>query len=150
MGFLPFIGVFLFLIDLFFTPFDPTNAEWKKHIVLSGVTYMIGWAGVGAGITHLFFSEKVAKSIGFKSDAFQKEVGFCDLSLGIVGLLAASYSQEFWLAIIFASSFYRIGCGIGHIQDIIKNKNYAINNTAILFIDFVVPGFLIGIYYMLL
>jgi hypothetical protein len=145
-GLLPFIGVILFVLD----------AAWKivqhapnlKHeLVLSGVTYMIGWAGLGAGIAHIFFGKKISRSIGFEQSPYELEVGFCDLGFGIVGLMAASHPPEFWLAIIWFSSLYRIGCGIGHIKEIVKNKNYAVNNTGILFINFIVPAFLLFAYY---
>lgn len=38
-------------------------------------------------------------------------------------------------------------CGIGHIREIMVKKNYAINNTAILFINFAVPAFLLLAWY---
>ena len=45
-----------------------------------------------------------------------REVGWADLAMGIVALLSVYYSSDFALAVIFASSIYRVGCGIGHIR----------------------------------
>lgn len=147
LGILPWIGVILFFANSIHLIFGPHSAGWQNELLLNGVTYMIGWAGVGAGISHIFFGQSISKSIGFKATPYELEVGFADLSFGIVGLMARNQQPEFWLAVILVCGFYRIGCGIGHIKQIIQSKNYAINNTAILVLDFVVPVFLIWAYY---
>ena len=67
--------------------------------------------------------------------------------MGIVALLASGYGPDFALAVILINAIFRVGCGIGHIRSMIRDRNFAINNTAILFIDFVVPAFLIATYY---
>jgi hypothetical protein len=46
-----------------------------------------------------------------------------------------------------ASAIYRFGCGFGHIRQIVQARNFAINNTAILFLNFVVPAALLAMYY---
>lgn len=115
--------------------------------MLNAVTYLIGYAMLGAGIAHLFFGRSIAKTIGFEKSPYELEVGFADLAMGIVGIMAASFGQEFWLAIIYASSIYRVGCGIGHIGSMIRSRNFAPNNTSILFINFAVPAFLLFAYY---
>src|SRR6185437_3038792 len=77
----------------------------------------IGWAGVGADISHLFFGNPISASIGFEHNPYEFEVGVCDLSLGIVGLMASYYTPAFWLTIIWFASLFKAGCGIGHIRD---------------------------------
>ncbi len=148
LGVLPFIGVILFLISLIPIVFGDFQGDWQNEVLRNAIVYMIGWAGVGAGISHIFFGEKISKSIGFHKDPYEIEVGFAGLSFGIVALLAPHFSTDYWLAIILVSSIYRIGCGFGHIKQIVEDKNYAINNTAILFVDFVVPAFLLTAYLM--
>lgn len=147
LGILPWIGVILFVITSVPILLGDRSGDWQRQLLINGVTYMIGWAGVGAGISHIFFGKQISKSIGFQKTPYELEVGFADLSFGIVGLMASGQPEAFWLAIILVSGFYRIGCGIGHIRQIIQAKNYAINNTAILFLNFVVPAFLIWTYY---
>ncbi|POH72885.1 DUF6790 family protein [Arthrobacter glacialis] len=146
-GILPLIGTILFVIVTVLQFAGGAGEDWGPQLVTNAVTYMIGWAGVGAGISHLFFSNKISKTIGFEKSPYQHEVGFADLSMGIVALMAASYSTEFALSVILVSSFYRFGCGIGHIRSMIKDHNFAINNTLILFTNFLVPAFLIFAYY---
>lgn len=143
LGVLPFIGVILFLFSLIPIVFGDFQGEWKTDVLRNAIVYMIGWAGVGAGISHIFFGDKISKSIGFEKDPYEIEVGFAGLSMGVVALLAPHFSTDYWLAIILVSSIYRIGCGFGHIKQIIQSKNYAVNNTVILLADFGVPIFLL-------
>jgi len=101
---------------------------------------------LGAGISHLFFGKTISASIGFEKSPFEFEVGFADLAMGITGLMAQGQNKEFWLAIIVTSSIFRVGCGIGHIRQIVREQNYAPNNTVVLFTNFVVPAFLVLAY----
>lgn len=148
LGVLPFIGVILFLISLIPIVFGDYQGNWQREVLLNAVVYTIGWAGVGAGISHIFFGEKISKSIGFDKNPYELEVGFADLSFGIVALLAPHFSTDYWFAVILVTSLYRFGCGIGHIRQIIEQKNYAVNNTAILIVDFVVPVLLLAAFYV--
>lgn len=142
-GILPFIGVILFVIVTILQFAGGAGENWGATLVENAVVYMIGWAGIGAGISHLFFGRKISQTIGFPKSPYELEVGFADLAMGIVGVIAASFSPDYWLAIILVSSIFRIGCGFGHIRSIIKDRNFAVNNTAILFVNFVVPAFLL-------
>lgn len=146
-GILPLIGTILFVIVTIMQFAGGAGEHWGPQLVTNAVTYMIGWAGVGAGISHLFFGRRISKTIGFEKSPYELEVGFADLSFGIVALMAANYSSEFALAVILASSIYRVGCGIGHIRSMIKQHNFAVNNTLILVTNFAVPAFLIFAYY---
>jgi hypothetical protein len=142
-GLLPLIGVFLFIIATIMQFATGAGADWRPTLVENAVVYMIGWAGIGAGISHIFFGRRISRTIGFAKSPYELEVGFADLAMGIVGVIAASFSPDYWLAIILVSSIFRVGCGIGHIRSMIEDRNFAINNTAILFTNFVVPVFLL-------
>jgi hypothetical protein len=149
MGVLPYIGVILFGVATFqqFSGGTAAAGDWGPTLVTNAVVYLIGWSMLGAGIAHLLFSRRTSASIGFTPGGFQTEVGFADLAMGITALLAASYSTQYALAIILASSIYRVGCGIGHIRSMVRDRNFAINNTAILVVNFLVPAFLLFAYY---
>ncbi|KQR26275.1 DUF6790 family protein [Microbacterium sp. Leaf151] len=142
-GLLPFIGVILFVIATVAQFAGGAGENWGPTLVTNAVVYMIGWAGIGAGISHIFFGNRISKTIGFEKSPYELEVGFADLAFGIAGLIAANFSPDYWLAVILSSSIFRVGCGIGHIRSMIRDKNFAINNTAILFVNFVVPAFLL-------
>jgi hypothetical protein len=146
-GILPFIGVILFAIVTIQQFASNPGDHWGPTLVTNAVTYLIGWAMLGGGIAHVFFGRRVSKTIGFAKSPYELEVGFADIAFGAVALLAASYTLEFSLAIILASSIYRVGCGIGHIRSMIQDRNFAPNNTAILAVNFLVPAFVIFAYY---
>ncbi len=146
-GLLPFIGVVLFAGATIVQFAGGAGDDWGPTFLANAVTYLIGWAGVGAGISHILFGRRISKTIGFEKSPYELEVGFADLAMGVVALLASGYAPEFSLAVIMINAIFRVGCGIGHVRSMIRDRNYAINNTAILFVDFVVPAFLIVTYY---
>jgi hypothetical protein len=147
LGLLPFIGVILFAVSAVQTVTGGRPADWQHQLALAAVVYLIGWAAVGAGISHIFFGKAISRSIGFARSPFELEVGFANLGFGVAALMAGSYQKEYWLAIIVANSIFRVGCGAGHIKQIIVDGNFAINNTAILFLNFVIPAFLLFTYF---
>jgi hypothetical protein len=147
LGLLPFIGVILFAVSAVQTVTGGRPADWQHQLALAAVVYLIGWAAVGAGISHIFFGKAISRSIGFVQSPFELEVGFANLGFGVAALMAGSYQKEYWLAIIVANSIFRVGCGAGHIKQIVADRNFAINNTAILFLNFVVPAFLLFAYF---
>jgi hypothetical protein len=146
LGLLPFIGVILFAVSAVQTVTGGRPADWQHQLALAAVVYLIGWAALGAGISHIFFGKAISRSIGFARSPFELEVGFANLGFGVAALMAGSFQKEYWLAIIVANSIFRVGCGVGHIKQIIMDRNFAINNTAILFLNLVVPAFLVFTY----
>lgn len=146
LGVLPFIGPVLFLVSATLILFDPGD-DWQRQLLQNGIVYLIGWAGIGAGISHVFFGRQTAASIGWDPSPFETEVGFADLAMGVTGLMAASQGTGFWLAVIMVSSIFRIGCGVGHVRQMISQRDFAPNNTAVLVVDFGVPLFL-GLAYL--
>ncbi|MBN1527581.1 MAG: hypothetical protein JW895_00860 [Thermoleophilaceae bacterium] len=140
-GVLPWIGVILFVVHAAGVVSSQPEG-WHQDVVQLGVAYMIGVAGLAAGISHLVFSNATARSIGWQTSPFQWEVGCANAAFGVAGLMASGYDSQFWLAVIVMSGLFRIGCGVGHIRQIITERNFAINNTAILGLNFGVPIFL--------
>lgn len=146
-GLLPVIGVILFVGATILQFAGGARDDWGQTFLANAIVYLIGWAGVGAGISHIFFGRRISHTIGFDKSPYELEVGFADLAMGIVALLASGYGPDFALAVILINTIFRVGCGIGHIRSMIRDRNFAINNTAILFIDFAVPTFLVATYY---
>jgi hypothetical protein len=143
-GLLPYIGVILFLAS---TAWHLLTGTLTGQLVLSeAVMYLIGWAGVGAGVTHIVFGARIAKTIGFVPNDFQTEVGFANLAMGITALCAGAFGPQYALAVILVSSIFRVGAGFVHIRSMVRTRNFAINNTAILGVNFLVPVFLLIAY----
>jgi hypothetical protein len=142
MAVLPFIGVILFAIASI-PLLQDAPADWQTQLLENGVVYLIGVAGIGAGISHILFARKTSASIGWGASPFETEVGFANLGMGIAGVMAAGQEPAFWLALIVVNSIFRIGCGIVHIRQMVRDRDYAPNNTTILLINFGVPAFLV-------
>lgn len=140
-GLLPWLGVILF-VGHAATLVTQQSDGWQQQVVQIGIIYLIGVSCLGSGIAHLVFGPKTARSIGWAPSPFQWEVGCADAAFGIVALQAASFGPQYWLAIIAVNGIFRVGCGIGHIREMLTARNFAINNTAILFQNFAVPAFL--------
>lgn len=145
-GLLPFIGLILFAGATVVQVAGGLDHGWQQQMLANGVAYLIGWAMLGAGIAHLFFGKHISKTIGFKSDRYEFEVGGADFAMGLTALLVAGSAPQYWWAIILASSVYRVICGIGHIRSMIQDRNFTPNNTTILFVNFAVPVFLVAGY----
>ncbi len=142
-GLLPFIGVFLFAIATIRQYAEGLLPGWQTAMIGNGVIYLVGWSLFGAGISHLFFGRRISTTIGFAPTEYQFEVGAADLAMGAAALMASSYGPDYWWAVILISSIFRVVCGIGHIRSMIRDRNFAPNNSTILLVNFGVPAFLI-------
>ena len=87
----------------------------------------------------------LAPSGGRVGSPFQTEIGVCNLALGATGLLCIRYRGEFWAATIVMASVFWAGAGFVHIASIIREHNFAPNNTYILVSNFIIPLTLLGL-----
>jgi hypothetical protein len=87
---------------------------------------------------HTGFARKTAESIGWQTNGFQYEVGFANLALA--GIYAGSVnSPGAWIAASIAGgTFLALAC-CHHVVEIVRDRNFAPGNTAILIGDFGVP-----------
>jgi hypothetical protein len=143
LGLLPYIGLILYLCHLGWALVTGSTDDWPRALVEYGVYYLIGWAAIGGGISHVFFGRRISASIGWSPSPFETEIGLANLGFGIAGVLSLSYGAEYWWAVIIANSVFRVGAGFVHVRGIIKDRNFAVNNTGILFLDFGVPAYLV-------
>lgn len=94
--------------------------------------FSLGVAGSGiAGFAgHLFFSDLVAEFIGWPvGNPFQLEVGFANLALGALGLIASGRRDGFREATVIAVSVFALGATVVHIVDFIQTDNLAPGNS---------------------
>ena len=130
---LMFIAVLInFLID----------KSLKKNISLSiyfmryGFLFMLGLTSLWASIFHVFLSSLTSKSIGWKPNGFQTEIGFVNFGLFVLGVISSldKTSSGFKLATIIMTSIFLLLAAGNHIKDAIVNKNYALNNIGTIMI----------------
>lgn len=111
------------------------GAENTLHWVL----YFAGWVFVFSSIMHSVFAKKMAKSIGWKTNGFQYEIAAVSLGLGLGSFYAVYHGLEAWIAISLPIITFLFLAGVNHLKEMIKDGNYAPNNSLILIWDFGVP-----------
>jgi 4-amino-4-deoxy-L-arabinose transferase-like glycosyltransferase len=105
----------------------------------------VAGSGIGSFFGHFFISDVVAESIGWpKGNPFQLEVGFANLALGILGIVAMSRRDGFREATVIAVTVLGVGATIVHVMDIVQTGNLAPGNTLQNVSNLLKPAFLIG------
>lgn len=102
-------------------------------------------SGIGGFFGHIFISDLVAESIGWPSgNPFQLEVGFANLVLGILGIIAMGRRDGFREATVIAVTVFGVGATIVHLKDILETGNLAPGNTVQNISNLLKPALLIG------
>lgn len=123
-----------------------------RDLLGSSITFLIGVQGIMAGSGHMFFPDPIAESIGWpKGTPWQWEVGLASVATGVLGVMATSYDDDFWLATIIAFSIFYLGAAVGHVREMAVNRNFSAGNAGpIFFFDVIVPIYLIVLYVVVL
>ena len=102
-------------------------------------------SGLGGFFGHVFISDLVADSIGWPSgNPFQLEVGFANLAIGILGIMAMGRRDGFREATVVAVIVFGVGATIVHVLDILETGNLAPGNTVQNVSNLLRPALLIG------
>ena len=105
----------------------------------------VAGAGIGGFFGHYFISDPVAESIGWPTgNPFQLEVGFANLAVGILGIVAMGRRDGFREATVIAVTVFGVGATIVHARDIIETGNLAPGNTLQNVGNLLKPALLIG------
>lgn len=101
--------------------------------------YFAGFVFIFSSIMHSVFAKKMAASIGWKTNGFQYELAGFSLGLGLASLYAAYHGLEAWVAVAIPTISFLVLAGLNHVKEIVRDGNYAPNNTMILIWDFGLP-----------
>ncbi|HUV27770.1 MAG TPA: DUF6790 family protein [Anaerolineales bacterium] len=105
----------------------------------------VAGSGIGGFFGHLFLSDQVAEAVGWPAGSpFQLEMGFANLVIGVLGIIAVGRRDGFREATVIAVTILGVGATIVHILDIINTGNLAPGNTIQNFSNLVRPTLLIG------
>jgi 4-amino-4-deoxy-L-arabinose transferase-like glycosyltransferase len=105
----------------------------------------VAGSGIGGFFGHVFLSDSVAESIGWPTgNPFQLEVGFANLAVGILGIVAMGRRDGFREATVIAVTVLGVGATIVHARDIIETGNLAPGNTLQNVGNLLKPALLIG------
>ncbi|KAA3644895.1 MAG: hypothetical protein DWQ07_15955 [Chloroflexi bacterium] len=110
------------------------HADTRKKKLEIYLLYLFGLGVAGSGISgwfgHLFLSDIVAEGIGWEPGSpFQLEMGFANLALGVLGLIATARRDGFREATVVAVTVIGVGATIVHLIDIAETGNLAPGNT---------------------
>lgn len=112
------------------------------------VEKLIGWHvfwSIGIGylynfVMHGFFGKVSASFIGWAESPFQFEVATASLGFAAVGFLAAFRSFDLRLAAIVGPSLFTLGAAVGHVYQMVTERNFAPGNAGVIFyMDIVIP-----------
>jgi hypothetical protein len=130
------------------TPWGPADADFNE-LALSWMFFLpAGLMFITSGFMHTVFAKYTAKNIGWVTNGFQKELGFVSWGIGVAGLVASGMGSDAWLVLTIVISFFLLLAGAQHIQEIIKQKNFAPGNTVVLIYDIGLPVSLWILLYM--
>lgn len=110
------------------------TSRLRRTEVLLVQLFALGVAGGGIGgfFGHIFLSDLVARSIGWpEGSPFQLEMGFANLALGALGLVAVGRRDGFREATVLAVTIIGVGATLVHFVDIVQHGNLAPGNTLV-------------------
>lgn len=109
----------------------------------------VGFFGLFNFVGHCFFSERVAKSIGWVSNGFQKEIGVISLGIGVSGVYSGLVDGgRGCLPLVIVLVFFLVGAGVNHIREVLKEGNYKVGNVLIILPDFLIPLTLLALLFL--
>ncbi|MET9201867.1 DUF6790 family protein [Gordonia sp. NPDC003585] len=144
---IPFVGIVGTIISTVVDVLTP-GGHFGDDLLANSILWMIGVQGWMTGCGHMFFGEPIAESIGWPAKTpWQWEVGLASLATGVLGVMASGFGKEFWLATIIAFAVFYLGAAVGHVREMVVNRNFAPGNAGpIFFFDVIVPIYLIVLY----
>lgn len=124
----------------------PTLAQRIELLLMYLFGISVGAGGLGGAFGHLFLSDLVAEGVGWPTGSpFQLEMGFANLALGALGLVAVGRRDGFRTATIIATTVIGLGATGVHLQDIAAHDNLAPGNTVQNIGNLLDPLLLIGL-----
>jgi hypothetical protein len=126
-----------------------TTAQRIELFIVYLLAISVGANGLGGTFGHLFLSDLIADGVGWPTGSpFQLEMGFANLLIGVLGIMAISRRDGFRTAAIIATTILGVGATSVHIMDIAATGNLSPGNTIINLSNLLDPVLLIGLSWM--
>lgn len=110
---------------------EPHNFSLLAKISLRYLVLIVtGLGGIFAFMGHAFNPDGIAGKIGWATGSpFQFEVAVANLAFGVVGILSFWVSGTFRVAAATVNAIFLLGCGYGHLKDLLIHANSSPLNT---------------------
>lgn len=132
----PIIGA---LLHFFISKKARTKNRFIEVLLVWFLGFGIGIGSILSGLTQVISPEMIVQSVGWSNTPFLREVGFANISYGILGLLSIKY-RSFWAPTIIAYTVFMWGAAIGHIYNVQQTGNLTAGNAgAVLYLDILMP-----------
>lgn len=129
------VAIVYAVITIYVTDLTPVEAFLQSFLF-----WCAGWFLAVAFFMHWIqpSADRIAEGIG---SPFQKEVAAADGAFGILGITCGFISpSDFWTATAIGASFMLFMMGVGHVIDLVKNKNRSpLNAGATMYFGLPVP-----------
>jgi hypothetical protein len=136
------IGLVISVAAIMRAPRPVRGALAIEKLLASYVFFNIGLMFLVNFVFHVFFGQMAAAFIGWADSPFQFEVGTASLGFSIAGFFAAFANFDRRLVAVIGPSIFSFGAGIGHIQQMVTQHNFAPGNAGLIFyLDFIIPLF---------
>jgi uncharacterized membrane protein len=123
---------------------SPRRRSTARNIAATYLLYLlfiyVGVMGLLTAYAHVFRPLQTSASIGWATSPYEYEVGMADLTVGVLGVLCLVFRGEFWLATAIANAVWLLGDAVGHVRQVVRNRDYAANNSGLfLVMEFIMP-----------
>ena len=117
---------------------------WERALLRNSLVFLVGVPGIVGASGHIFAADQVAQSIGWpKGSPFQFEVGMANLAFGVLGIMCSWVTGDFWTATVVGFSVFLWGDAIGHVRQMVQEKNFNPGNAGTVFwLDILIPAVL--------
>jgi hypothetical protein len=130
---LPVVCYGLALVLGLFQVTQPFGSSGLSPLLQWMLALGLGLPSLWAALGHAFLSEQVAKSIGWATSPFQKEIAGANLGIGLGAVCASIMGPPAAWAIFFVAAGFLWSAAAVHIMGVVKEKNFAVNNVGPIF-----------------
>jgi hypothetical protein len=106
-----------------------TGARVVEVLLLYLLVIFVGVGGLVGFLGHTFKAHEIALKIGWQPSPFQFEVAVANLAFGVLGILCFWQRGGFRTATGIGSAIFLLGCAYGHLQEMIRQGNFAPYNV---------------------
>jgi len=112
-------------------PFGGTSGESKATSAILWMLFMAGCVLISYAWLHSIAAKWMAASIGRTTNAFQYQLAFVCLGLGISCFYATNNEAQSWVTVSIPVIAFFFLSGIKHIVDIVKSKDQLLINSLV-------------------